>query len=86
MAPGVAPDLMPLIIHSLDESRVARLGVIDLPFSTIVTDNKEGGFDTLFLEEVKQSGRVNIGAIIKRKGNLPRDAAVPDTDTVWSAA
>jgi hypothetical protein len=44
---------MALAVHALDESRVSRLGVIDLPFAAIIPNQEERSFDPLGFEDVE---------------------------------
>lgn len=86
MTPGVTPDLMALIVHALDEGRISSLRVVDLAFAAIVTDEEERSFDPFLFQDIEQSRRVDIRAIVECEGNLSRDTAVLDTDSVFSAA
>ena len=86
MTPSVTPNLMALIVHALDERRVPRLRIVDLALAAVVADEEERGFDPLVFKNVEHSGGVDVRTVIEGECNLARDAAVPDTDTVWSAA
>jgi hypothetical protein len=86
MTPRVTPNLMALIVHALDERRVPSLRIVDLPFAAVVADEEESSLDSLLFEDVEHSRGVDVRAVIEGECNLARDAAVPDTDTVWSAA
>ncbi len=86
MTPRVTPNLMALIVHALDERWVPRLRIVDLALAAVVADEEECGLDALIFENVEYSGGVDVWTVIEGECNLARDAAVPDTDTVWSAA
>lgn len=53
VTPSVTPNLVTFIVHALDEGRVTRLRVIDLPFATVVPNQEECGFDPFGLEDVE---------------------------------
>jgi hypothetical protein len=77
---------MALIVHALDDSRVARLRVVDLPFAAVIPNQEECSFDPFGFEDVEKSRCVDVWAVIECESNLSRDTAVPDAYTVWSAA
>lgn len=86
MTPSVTSDLMALIVHALDKSWITRFRIVDLTLATIVTDEEECSFDSLFFQDIEQTRCVDVRAIVEGECNLSRDTAVPDTDSVLGAA
>ncbi len=82
VTPAVAPNLVALGNHSLDDGRVSRLWVVDLALSSIVSDNEECGPHVVALEQIQQLRGVNVRPIVERQRDLPRHGAVADIDAV----
>jgi hypothetical protein len=86
VAPSVAPNLVALIVRSLDQCRVSCLGIVDLSFASVVADNKECSFDTLGFEKIKEIRGVNVRSIVECKSHFSGDRALPDIYAVGDLA
>jgi hypothetical protein len=63
-------NLVTFLVYALDEGRVASLGVIDLSFTAVVTDNEEGGFDISGFQQVEKVRSIDVWAIVECESNF----------------
>ena len=82
MTPTVTRNLVALGNHSLDDGRVACLGVVDLALSSIVSDDEKCRPHVIALEEIQHLRGVDVRSVVKRERDLPRHGAVTDIDAV----
>jgi len=58
-------NLVTLLVHAPDEGRIASLGVVDLSFAAVVTDNEEGGLDTSGFQQVEKVRGIDVWTIVE---------------------
>jgi hypothetical protein len=66
--------------HALEDRGVARVGVVDGALASVVAGDEEGGARIVLLEKVEEGCGVNVGAVVKRQGELSGNGARGDVD------
>lgn len=68
VGPGMGGDLVTFTDHALEQVRPGGRG-IDSAFPQVVSRDKEGGREAILFEEIQESRRVQIGAVIICQGH-----------------
>ena len=82
MAPRVAANVVTFEVHALDEVRVSCPWVLDLTLASVGADHEEGRLHVVPLEQIEQLRCVDVWAVVKGQGNLPRDGTMADARSI----
>lgn len=86
VGPGMARDLVPFVVRSLNDRRPRVRSVVNLSFAIVVACNEESCLGAVVCKNIQNVVSVDVRAVIERDGNGSFNCAVVySCSTVWNA-
>ena len=82
MTPCMTSNLMTFSIHTLYNCWIACVGIIDLAFATVITNNEKGRFDIVGFENIEEFICPNVRTVIEGQGNFARNCTMLNAHTI----